>query len=187
MSRPIFAQGEVIPHCGRGTSFQLHLPTRLSVRGAHGPISLGLIRDWVAGHAIFFFPASLLRPRSSDCSRQRDNARHTQWVGCTHQPTRSCQNPAEQGVIQRDSAAKPSDLSLFPPQRGLRRPALAQHFGRHGQKPLTARQLALSGASSRASRGQPALPAKHGQNFGSNSPLALHLHPFAAGFSANSR
>ena len=51
MSGPILTQGEVIPHCGRGTPSRLHLPTRLSVRGAHGPLTLGLIRDWVAGHA----------------------------------------------------------------------------------------------------------------------------------------
>ena len=153
------AAGELRPIC--------IFPRGSIVRGAHGPVTLGQIRDWVAGHAISTSrPVTLGLVLRLGRSVQRDSARFAWWANPTHR--RSYRHLAEQ----------PSDALAFPPQRGLRRPALAQHFGRHGQKPLTARQLALSGASSRASRGQLALPAKHGQNFGSNSPPGLASPPF---------
>ena len=135
-------------------------------------------------------------------SVQRDSARFTQWVDRTHQLTRSCHNLAEQGAIQTSSPL----TRAFPP-RGFAQ-AASSRAHRPGKQPHTLQALLGFTFLGRACLGPDlalllsrdtqartqltrlseglGLPAKHGQNFGSTSPLALHLHPFSAGFSANS-
>ena len=58
-----FCTGGDHPSLRPGNSVPFASSHAAHVRGAHGPITSGLIRDWVAGHAIFVFPR-LIRPLS---------------------------------------------------------------------------------------------------------------------------
>ena len=106
-----------------GNSVPSASPPRLSVRGAHGPITLGQIRDWVAGHAILIFrPVTLGPVPRLGRFVQRDSARFAQWANQTHRfVARATIWPSRFHA----PGVKPSDTRAFPPQRGLRRHASA--------------------------------------------------------------